>query len=104
MLGARIRRARNEANFTQEELAEKISVGVIQINRYENGKNQPTADVLMRIATALGVSADYLLGLSDDPSSNIKFDQLTAQERMVLSAMRRGEPMEAINIISTTKS
>lgn len=100
MLGARIRRARNDANFTQEELAEKIGVGVIQINRYENNKNQPTADILMRIATTLGVSADYLLGLNDDPSSNIEFDKLTPEERMVLSSLRDGDRLRAINIIS----
>lgn len=100
MLGERIRKARNEAHLTQEELAEKIDVGLIQINRYENGKNQPTADVLMRIASTLNVSSDYLLGLTDDPDPAVLSSGLTAKERAIVMELRRGNAMKAIKVIA----
>jgi transcriptional regulator with XRE-family HTH domain len=86
--------------LSQDELAEIVGVQPLQIGRWERAENKPNADQIVKLAEALSVSSDYLLGLSDDPSSNIKYDRLTPEERLVLSSLRRGERMKAINIIS----
>jgi transcriptional regulator with XRE-family HTH domain len=99
MQGIRLRKAREDANLTQEELAEKIGMGVLQINRYENEKNDPTADVLGRIATALNVSADYLIGLTDDPNPSILANGLSPKERAIVVELRRGNAMKAVKAI-----
>ena len=39
-----------------------------QYSRYERGENEIKVNVLIDICTALNVSSDYLLGLSDDPT------------------------------------
>lgn len=101
MRGDRIRQIRENLGWTQEYLAEALDVAVLQINRYENNKNEPSAEVVSRLATVLGCSADYLLGLSDDPTPrHLSPSELKAKERIALTAWRRGDRLEAIKVIA----
>ena len=52
---------RKENGLTQQALADKISIHVSQLKRYEAGTSQPTLDVLRKIALSLHVSSDVLL-------------------------------------------
>jgi transcriptional regulator with XRE-family HTH domain len=52
---------RKQRGLTQQQLAEKIGVHVVQLRRYEAGTSQPTLDVIRNMAVALGISADELL-------------------------------------------
>jgi len=52
---------RKQKGLTQQQLAEKIGVHVVQLRRYEAGSSQPTLDVIRAMALALGISADELL-------------------------------------------
>lgn len=95
---------REELGLTQEELAEKIDVSLPQINRYEHGKNNPTSDIIVKIAVALNTSADYLLGLTDDPTPiDLVKGSLSTQERAALSAWRRGDYKEVMKAIAGDK-
>lgn len=104
MRGDRLRELRTQKNLTHEELAERLSIGVAQIWRYENEKTDPNTKMLTKFAQFFDVSTDYLLGLTDDPKSNLKIDNLTTKERQILAAMRRGEVVEAIRAIVTNAS
>ena len=57
---------RKERALTQQALADRVSVHITQINRYESGDSQPTLDVIRRIAIALTVSADELIFGKDE--------------------------------------
>ena len=57
----RLTHLRKERNLTQQALADKVGVTVLQIRRYEAGSSQPTLDVIRRLAIALSVSADMLV-------------------------------------------
>lgn len=59
-----IRTARHALGMTQAELAERIGIAVEAYGRLERGGVLPRADTLVRLAGALGVSTDTLLGLS----------------------------------------
>ncbi len=52
---------RKDKELTQNELARRIGVGVMQIRRYEKGTSSPTLEVLKNIAKTLCVSADELI-------------------------------------------
>lgn len=95
----RLREVRVSMGFTQDELAEKVGVQVLQINRWEKGKNSPTADYLVKLAEVLAVSTDYLLGLSDDPTPP-ELSVLSPGERALLSAYRNADYKRAMKIIS----
>jgi len=68
MRNDRFKMLRERAKHTQESLAELIGRDIKQIWRWETGKASPSVEALIDIAKALGVSADYLLGLIDEPS------------------------------------
>lgn len=98
MRGDRLARIRELRRISQADLAEMVGIHNQQIYRYENGKTEPDGDVVAKIAQALEVSADYLLGLTDSPVPYIEAD-LTENERRALNAWRRGEKYEAIKEI-----
>lgn len=65
---------RKQKGLTQQQLAERIGVHVVQLRRYEAGSSQPTLDVIRAMALALGISADELLFDKDErgPSDDLK--------------------------------
>jgi transcriptional regulator with XRE-family HTH domain len=62
-LGKRLARLRKERGFTQVELAEKTEVIQSIISDHERGKLRPNHEMIVKIATALQISADELLGM-----------------------------------------
>lgn len=97
--GDRVKYLRNRKGYTHEELAELLAVSVSQIWRYEADKIDPSSDVVARLARLFGVTTDYLVGLSDEPTPPIA-GELSEKERKIVSALRHGEPMEAIRMIA----
>lgn len=61
-LGDRIRVARARLRVSQAELARKIGISTTAMNAIESGGADPRASRITKIAEALGVSTDYLLG------------------------------------------
>lgn len=66
-IGTRIREAREKHGWTQAELAERAEAIQTVISFYENGRREPNAAHIRRLALALGVSSDWLLGIDDGP-------------------------------------
>ena len=64
--GERIRALRKLRNLNQEQLAELASLNRVTVAKYEAGRVEPGAQALARIADALEVSVDTLLGRSDE--------------------------------------
>lgn len=60
-IGNRIRDAREQAHLTQEQLAELVDISPTHMSVIERGVKTPKLDTFIRIANALGVSADALL-------------------------------------------
>jgi len=98
MLGERLRALRESAGLSQEQLALDIESSEPQIWRYEKGKSKPGADVVKKLARYFHVSADYLLGVTNDPSENLNYE-LRPNEAAVIDAWRRGEKYQAIKTI-----
>lgn len=100
MFGDRLKAARIEAGHTQQSLGELINVEPKQIWRWETDKNTPDAYTIAKLAEALNISADYLVGLTDNPTPhNLDMDALSTQEREVISAWRRGNKLAAIKAL-----
>ena len=64
-IGQRIRRARQRKGWTQAELGLRSGLRESMICKYELDYHTPSTKHLSRIADALGVSVDYLLGRSE---------------------------------------
>jgi transcriptional regulator with XRE-family HTH domain len=62
MLGDELRKAREKAGITQEELAFRAELDRSYISLLENDHKSPTVDVLFRICDALGTRPSLILG------------------------------------------
>lgn len=62
-LHERLRQLREDRDMTQAELAAMLGTTRQQVGKYETGRQEMTAGKLAALCLALGVSADYLLGL-----------------------------------------
>ena len=70
LIGERVQRRRKTLGMTQDQLEAASGVPQGSISRIERGVAETIqAATLLRFAQALGVSADYLLGLVDEPSA-----------------------------------
>ena len=67
--GERLGKARDKASMTQQALADAIGVSKAAISRWEAGTREPGMDYLAKLSETLGVTTDYLLGLSDSDGS-----------------------------------
>ena len=84
--GERICELRKSRNLTQDQLAELASLNRVTIAKYESGRVEPGAKALSRIADALEVSTDVLLGRSEEPQEQIE-RPLTIEARTVSAGM-----------------
>lgn len=67
-LGRRVREAREATGLSQAAFAEKAGMDRLYYGRIELGKQNPTVNVLFRIALEAGVNAaDLLTGIDVDP-------------------------------------
>lgn len=65
-LGERLRIAREESGYTQQDMADFLEVRVRTYQHYEAGSHNPTLDALTKMCERLNVSSDWLLGLTDE--------------------------------------
>lgn len=60
--GEKMKTARKDASYTQEQLAELLGVSRAAVAKWESDRGLPDVSNLRAIAGALNVSVDYLLG------------------------------------------
>lgn len=84
--GEKLRTLRLERGWSQKALAEKLGVVSASVSAYEQAKKYPSIEVLIKVCKVFDVSADYLLGLSDDMQlmkSNLTDDQMRLIRQLI---------------------
>lgn len=66
MIGERLQDIRKDHNDTQQDLADKLHASLYAVRCWEQDKSDPNHSTLVAICKLYGVSADYLLGLTDE--------------------------------------
>jgi len=69
LMGSVIRKAREGKSMTQAGLAEKIDASIRTIIAIENGKRNPTFDVLYRLVHTLDIPTDLIFRPGDTPNT-----------------------------------
>lgn len=69
--GAKLKKLRKEKNLTQKQLASLIGVQNSVISFYEVGERVPSPEIIIKLATVLHVSSDYLLGIEKNESVDV---------------------------------
>lgn len=62
----RIRDLREDNDKTQQEIADMLGTSQTMYARYERGANEMPIRHLVKLCQYYGVSADYILGLTDN--------------------------------------
>ena len=75
----RVMQMMKQKELTQRELSEMSGVTEAAMSRYMRGERQPRAEVVANMATALGVTSDYLLGREEDRSELARAMRLVAR-------------------------
>ena len=101
-LGIRIREERKRLNFTQAQLAEVIDVSSTYMGAIERGERCPTLDTLIKIASSLSVTVDYLL--ADFVSAENNDELIVNQFRQLIYGRTLEDKKMAIDVIKTMYS
>lgn len=63
---SRLKAARIACGLTQQKAADSFSITLRGYCKWEAGQSEPSLSTVALIARTLGVSADWLLGLTDE--------------------------------------
>ena len=61
MLGLQIAYLRKKAGLSQRQLAERLHLSNSAVGMYEQGRRQPSVDILVALSLEFGVTLDYLI-------------------------------------------
>lgn len=98
-IGSRIKAARERKHLTQEDLAAIVDLSPTHVSVIERGVKPPKLETFVRIANALGVSADTLLQDVVDSSAEGVANSLAA-DIMKLPANERNRMIIAIRALT----
>lgn len=108
---SRLRELREKKGISQEGLARDFEVSKSTIGLYETGDTLPNAKTLHDLAVYFDVSADYLLGLQDTPSTDAdvkvicEYTGLSEGAVKRLSDVKNSHPnIDVYNFLLETKS
>jgi len=86
-IGQRVKRERLAIDLTQRELAEAVGVGVPHISKVEAGRENPSDDLLDRLAGVFKVEVDELLVVARRLPEEV-LDKLAADPVKALEFLR----------------
>lgn len=78
-----LKAARERKGLSQKEIAESVGVAKSTYSLYESGNREPNVQTIKKIADALNVTADELLGIDEQPqtlAAHFDGDEYTAEE------------------------
>jgi len=70
--GTRLKKLRRNASLSQTDMSESIGVSVQTVSKWENGRGMPDIHQIVPLATVLGVSTDYLLGVGYNEDASLE--------------------------------
>lgn len=84
-LGNKLKNLRLNKNLTQVDVAKRIDVSKSRISSYELNVNEPSLDILIKLASLYNVSLDSLLEL--DKRSYLDVTDLTPKQISILQSI-----------------
>ena len=101
-MGKLIRAAREEAGFSQRELAEKISRRQAALSDMENGKMEPDASTLLLLTIFLHKPIAYFYPINMKPEAEL--NELSEREKELLLQVKRLSEDDLRRLIAQAKA
>lgn len=92
LLSERLKHLLKEKKLTSKQLAKDLGLSEGTVSGWHSGKSSPSPETLIGISEILGVSIDYLLGITDNP--NLSFKNLN-DEGVSLDIAKRFDALDA---------
>ncbi len=102
-LGEILKREREKAGYTREEIAERAKIGVRHLAAIENKQRMPSAKVLLRLIHATGISADLLAYSERTPDSTEEVRETNQIIRIIHICDRVERQMPCLRFLPTPK-
>ncbi len=96
---SRLKEEMNRNNLNQTQLADKIGVTLVSMNRYVHGERTPKSIILHKMAIALGVTPEYLLGQEPYEHPDVTFARVRIAVKESGSKWSGGQIRELINML-----
>lgn len=100
-LHEKIKLLRQKQGWSQAELGKHLGIHGGHISRLENGKFQPSLDLLRKLSEVFKVSADYLLSEDDEYGEVHIQDQALAQRIELLNTIDGKDKETILHMIDT---
>ncbi len=88
---------RKAKGWSQADLAKKTDISQVMVGKYERGDAMPSIEVAKKIADALEVSLDYLVG----EGVNSQFDKLTLKRIEEIQQLDEDKKKTLFDVIDT---
>jgi len=90
MFGKRLAYLRGDK--TQEEVAKALGLSRARYAHYEQGRSEPSLELLEKMADYFDVSVDYLLGRTNDPEEYVSLD--SPEIRAIARKLKNASPQK----------
>lgn len=102
MIGDRIKELREALGLTQAQIAQDPAFGVKQgtLAAYERNAREPNIETITQLARYFGVTADYLIGMSDHKRPQADDDELASLLSDEALAFLRGCDAELLRTVN----
>jgi transcriptional regulator with XRE-family HTH domain len=87
-IGLKLKELRDAKGWTQDDLAEATGMNRVTIAKYESGRSEPKSASLGKLAMALGVDANTILGIDDGLTASTPINDLSEDEIVLLERYR----------------
>ena len=94
IIGKKIKKLREEKQYTQQTLADKVHTSKQNLSRYEKGDVQIPLQMIKEFANIFDVSIDYLFGNTDIKNYSSITD-ITVGEKNLINAYRQNKEMQS---------
>ena len=81
MLSKQIESLRRKMGWSQVELAKRLNISPSAVGMYEQGRREPSIEVLIALSQTFEVTIDYLI------TGNHRFSQITVPEEITVGAL-----------------
>ncbi len=87
MIYDRIKKLREEAGYSQSDIAKRMGISRSAVNAWEMGLSTPTTPYIIELSKLFHVSTDYLLGIKNEKT--VILDGYSESEIEVLYSLIR---------------
>lgn len=93
-------RLRKERGWSQTDLGQHAGVHITHLSRLENGKSQPSVEMLWKIAKIFNVSMDYFMDEQADEATAVSIaDRPLAERLKLIDQLEEPDRQTIINVI-----